>query len=254
MFRKFLKLLAVVALAVGLAGCGKREAESIPIRIFCAAGLRVPVSKSAEKYHAEEGQPVQIQYAGSGTLLATIETTGGDVFLAADSSYTDLALERGLVEDIVPLASMRAGIGVAVGNPKGITNLNDLLNGELGVGIGSSKAASIGKLTEVVLRKNRIWEELQPKAIFPTVIELANAQKIGALDAVILWDAVAHQYPEIEFVSVPEFDAEPVEVTAGVMTASDRPEEALRFCRFLAESETARRIFEEEGFEPIEIP
>ena len=40
------------------------------------------------------------------------------------------------------------------------------------------------------------------------------------VDAAILWDAIANQYPEVDFVHVPEFDAEKKDITVGVLTAS----------------------------------
>ena len=79
--------------------------------------------------------------------------------------------------------------------------------------------------------------------------ELANAIKLDAVDVVILWDAVAHQYPEVEFVSLPEFDSEKKDVTIAVTTACQDPTAALRFCRYVTSREKGNVVFREEGYE-----
>ncbi len=254
MWKHCLKIAAVpalcVALLVGSSSCGRKEAGREPLVMFCAAGIKAPVSEIAAQYEAEFGVPIQIQYGGSGTLLASIEIADGDIYLAADSSYTEIAVEKGLVQETIPVALMKAGFGVAKGNPKGISKLADVENSDLKIGIGNPEAASIGKFTQKVMSQHGVWESFDPTVMFPTVNELANALKLGTLDAAIIWDAVAHQYPEIDFVNVPEFDAEKKDITVGVMTSSTQPTEALKFCRYLSAADKGQPIFEAEGFEP----
>jgi len=250
MWKQCLKLAVVLAPFLSLCSCDNASDGPEPLVMFCAAGIKVPVSKIAEQYEAEYGVPVQLQYGGSGTLLTSIEIAKGDIYLAADSSYTKLAQKKGLVQETMPVALMKAGFGVSKGNPKGITKLADILNPDLKIGVGNPKAASVGKFTKKILTKHKLWDDFEPAVLLPTVNELANAQKIGAIDAAIIWDAVAHQYPEIDFVSVPEFEAEKKDITIGVMTSSKRPTEALKFCRYLSASDKGQLIFEEEGFEP----
>ena len=70
------------------------------------------------------------------------------------------------------------------------------------------EAASIGKFTKKVLDQHGLWEGFEPTVLFPTVNEIANAAKLGTIDAGIVWDAIAAQYSELDFVALPEFDAE----------------------------------------------
>lgn len=250
MWKQCLKLVVVLGSFAGLSSCDKGSGGPEPLVMFCAAGIKAPVSKIAGQYEAEYGVPIQIQYGGSGTLLTSIEIAKGDIFLAADSSYTMLAQEKGLVKETMPVALMKAGFGVSKGNPKEISKLADVLNPELKIGIGNPEAASVGKFTKKILTQHKLWDGFEPAVMVPTVNELANAQKLGAIDAAIIWDAVAHQYPEIDFVSLPEFDAEKKDITVGVMASSTRPTEALKFCRYLSASDKGQLIFEAEGFEP----
>jgi len=250
MKRFFSSLLA----AVTLCGCGGGEDEGgDELVMFCAAGIKKPVAEIARQYEEEFGVAVRLQYGGSGTLLSMIEVTPkGDIYLAADSSYTDIGVGKGLIAETIPVAFVRAGIGVPKGNPRGITSLEQLIDKDLRVGFANPEAASVGKFTEKVLNDAGVWDRIKPTVLMPTVNELANTLKLGTTDAVILWDAVANQYPEIDFVDVPEFESKKKNITLGVMSGSENATEALRFCRYLSARDKGLKVFEADGYEPVD--
>jgi len=218
----------------------------------CAAGIKKPVAEIAKEYEEEYGVEVQLQFGGSGTLLSNVAVGTGDIYLAADSSYTDIAKGKGQVAETMPVAYMRAGFGVPKGNPKGLKSLADLKRDYLKVGIANPDAASVGKFTKKILEKHGIWKDLEPAVLLPTVNELANALKLGTVDVVVLWDALAAQYEEIDFVNLPEFDAEKKDVTVAVLTASRQPTEALRFCRYLTAKDRGLPEFKRDGYEIVD--
>ena len=252
-----------LGLVVGfsLSGCGGGDgdtetggtegSEAKSLVMFCAAGMRKPVTRIAKQYQEETGIEVQLQFAGSGTLLSSLEVAPADIYLAADSSYTGLGIERGLLAETMPVAFMRAGFGVPAGNPKQIAKLAEVKREGLRIGIGNPEAASVGKFTKKVLSEEGLWEGFEPEVQFPTVNELANAIKLGTVDAAILWDAVASQYPEIDFVNVAEFDSRPKDITIGVTTKATDPTEALRFCRYLTARDKGLPVFEADGYEIV---
>jgi len=86
----------------------------------------------------------------------------------------------------------------------------------------------------------------------PTVGELAGDLVLGTLDAALIWDATAAQYEGIEAVHVPALDADPREVTIGVLTASERPTAALRLARYLASRDMGAPVFESQGYTPAD--
>ena len=229
-----------------LIGCDQPKQPELVV--FCAAGIKNPVSRAARQFEQDTGVAVRLQFAGSGTLLSSLQVAPGDIYLAADSSYIDEARKRNLINDSFLIAYMKAGFGVAKGNPKKLSSLNDLNNEGLRVAIGNPEAASIGRFTQKVLTKHGVWDSFTPTVTFPTVNELANAIKLDAVDVAILWDAVAHQYPEVDFVSITEFDVERKDVTVAITKASAEREHALAFCRFLAAPEKGRSLFVEQGF------
>ena len=235
-----------------LTGCqdSSKNGSKTELVMFCAAGMKAPVTRIAEQYAEEYGVNVRLQFGGSGTLLGNLQIAPGDIYLAADSSYTNEAKKRGLVAETIPVALMKAGFGVPAGNPKKITSLADLKREDIRVGIGNPEAASVGRFSKKILSKHGAWESLSPTATLPTVNELANAIQLNSVDVVILWDAIAHQYAGvIDFVSVPEFDAEKKDVTIAVTTACKNPVEALKFCRYLSAREKGNLVFREEGYE-----
>jgi len=247
--KTFLTSVLLAGLLTGCSKTGEKGKEHADLVMFCAAGMKEPVSKIVGRFEKEMGIKVQLQFAGSGTLLGNMKVSSPDIYLAADSSYTDLARENGLVAETMLVGWMKAGIGVPVGNPKGITKLGDLKRKGLRVGIGNPEAASIGKFTKKILEKNGFWKGFKPTVTFPTVNELANAIKLGTVDAVILWDIISRQYPEVDFVSLPEFDAEKKDVTIAVTKATSHPTEALQFCRYLTARDKGLPVFKNYGFE-----
>ncbi|MCP5540708.1 MAG: extracellular solute-binding protein [Akkermansiaceae bacterium] len=251
-------IAALCGLSLGIAGCGSGEktganpsdgAPGTTLLMLCAAGMRVPVEKIAAQYEAEYGVEVQLQFGGSGTLLGNLEVAPCDLYLAADDSYTKTARAKGLIAETIPVARMRGGFGVPKGNPKKLSALADVTRPDLRIGIGNPDAASVGKFTKKILEEHGLWAGFTPASQFPTVNEIANAVKVGSLDAAILWDAIAAQYPEIDFVRLPEFDAAVQDITIGVAARSKQPTAALKFARYLTARDKGQPVFAANGYE-----
>jgi molybdate transport system substrate-binding protein len=234
---------------------GSGNGRSDALVVYCAAGIKPPVEAAAREYEAEYGVPVQLQYGGSGTLLSNLRVArSGDLYLAADTSYIDLAREQDLVDEAIPLARVRAVVAFRKGNPKGIESFDDLFRDDVSVALANPDAASIGKLVRDVLTESGQWDDLERKArVFkPTVNEVANDVKLGAVDAGIVWDATVRQYPDLEMVAAPVFDEVAHEVTIAVLRSCRHPSAALHFARFLAARDKGLEKFAEAGYEPAE--
>jgi molybdate transport system substrate-binding protein len=223
---------------------------------YCAAGIKQPVSEVVEEYQKLYGIPVQLQYGGSGTLLSNLTVAQrGDIYLAADSSYINLAKEKGLVAESITLARLHPVIAVKKGNPKKISGVADLLRKDVRTALANPDAASVGKLTRKLLTKSGEWEQVKvaAKVFKPTVNEVANDIKIGTVDAGIIWDSTAVQYPnDLEAVEIPLFQSAVKTITVGILASSKNPRAALRFCRFLGARDRGLKNFKKWGFDPIE--
>ena len=125
---------------------GATSGTGVELLMHCAAGLRAPVENVVAAYRDAFGVSVQLNYGGSNTLLSQIEISKtGDLFLSADDSYTQLARDKGLIREVLPLALMRPVIAVKRGNPKQIQSLADLLRPDVIVALGNPDQAAIGK-------------------------------------------------------------------------------------------------------------
>ena len=75
-------------------------ADAKSITVYCAAGLKKPVSDIADEYRREFGVEVNLQYGGTGTLLSQIKVSKrGDLFIAADETAVEAAREAGAIEE-----------------------------------------------------------------------------------------------------------------------------------------------------------
>ncbi len=199
-----------------------------------------------------------MQYGGSSTLLSQIKVGDtGDLYLAGDDGYTELAHEKGLVEERIPVAAMRPVLAVQMGNPKHIRRIEDLLRSDVRVALGNPDQAAIGQKTRQSLVDSGHWAAVERRVtdggVFkPTVPEVANDVKLGSVDVGIIWDATVGQYPELEAIRVPELDRGEVHVTLGVMSRSKDPAAALHFARYLAARDRGLEVFRTMGYKPVD--
>ena len=226
------------------------------IFLHCAAGIKPPVQATIDRYRREYGVRVTTNFGGSGTLLSGIQASKrGDLYLAADGSYTDIARKKGLLRETLPLASMKAVIAVRKGNPKGIETIDDLLRPGVKFAIANPEAASVGKLTRKVLTATGQWDAVAKKKTVtqPTVNEIMNSVLLGAVDAAIIWDALVRQHADkLEMVEVPAFDKAVKTIHIGVLKTCKDPAAALRFCRYLQAPEKGGLAFARNGFAAID--
>lgn len=226
-----------------------------PLIVYCAAGIKTPVEAVAREYEETYGTPVQLQFGPSQTLLINAQLSKrGDLYLPADDSYIELARQKGLIAETIPLARMKAVLAVRKDNPRKIHTLDDLLRDDVRIAQANPDAAAIGKLTRSVLQTTARWDALQKHTtVFkPTVNDVANDIKIGTVDAGFVWDALVQQYPDLELVPLPELESVVANTTVGVLWSCAQPQSALRFARYLGASDKGLQEFARNGFVPIE--
>ncbi|MCC7084433.1 MAG: molybdate ABC transporter substrate-binding protein [Pirellulales bacterium] len=235
----------------------KHQRQSGELMLYCASGMRAPMQKIVEDYATEYGVKVQLQFGGSNTLLSQIELSrSGDLFLAGDESYMSLAQRKGLLAEMLPLATMQATIVVPRDNPANVQGFADLLRDDLRVAIGNPDQAAIGKMVRDTLEKNQ-WEALAQavtkRGVFqPTVVEVANSVRVGAVDAGVVWNATVAGDSLLALVAPPEFAKATAQVAIGVLTCSSQPTAALQFARFAAARDRGLKHFQSNGFHVLE--
>ncbi len=257
-------LVVLVLLVAGLFNLGPSAGQSSvggapgkqgqPLVVYCAASNKSVMEAIRADYEQQYKTPLQIQYGPSQTLLAAIQVSGsGDLYLPADDSYLAMARERGLLADEFSLATMRAVVAVAKGNPKRIERLADLLRDDVRLCQASFEGAAIGKLTKEALTARGEWNKLHDHTTVykTTVNEVAADVKVGSVDAGIVFDAVLHDYPTLEEVAVPELDEARAQIGVAVLAGSRQPRQARHLARYMAARDAGLVRYKEFGFEPV---
>ena len=254
----FLGLLTLLVVTISLLfddGSDDNEKAPQSLDFYCAAGMKLPAAAVALDYEKEFDVKINIIYGGSGSLLNNIAVfPKGDLYLAADFSYIELAREKGLLAEALPVNLLRAGLAVAKGNPHKIHSLQDILvNDDLKIGLANPAAASVGKFTKKILSQYKLWDAInqrvQDDGVFTsTVNELTNNLKLNSIDVAIVWDAVAAQYPEIEFISIPEFHTKPKSTAIGLLKSSEKSVQAMHFARYLTSKDKGLIHFKNMGY------
>ncbi|MFV1966699.1 MAG: substrate-binding domain-containing protein [Pirellulaceae bacterium] len=261
-------VLAVVLVVALMYSRPRVTDSSSPLILYCAAGMRVPVEQIVEAYEREYGVRVEIHFGGSGALLSQLEVdkfSEADLYVAADTQYTDLAREKGLAVEVLPAGHVRPVIAVRRDCKKTIESLQDLLRDDVGVVLGNSEGPAIGRITKERLERvpagdetfwSRLEAHVRKNGVFkPTVNDVAQDVKLGAMDAGIVWDSTVAMpgfREQLRAISVEELAGDPSLVSVCVLTSSPRPTSALRFARYLTARDRGLPSFEEYGIRPVE--
>jgi molybdate transport system substrate-binding protein len=234
------------------AGAGKE------LQVFCAVSLRSPLEELAREYEREYGTRINLQFGGSGTLLATVASTGhGDLYLPADGGYIAKAREKNLAGEVMNLAVMKPVLAVAKGNPKAVKGWADVLHRrELKVGLCNPGLAAIGAVVQAVVRERGEWEALEAASDVTktTVAELAVDLKAGALDATFLWDQMVAETDDLDTLPCPELAGHEATVPVVVLKCSAAADDALRFAKWIASAEHGAPVFLKHHFTPAAVP
>ena len=178
-------LLAGLALAALLAGCGERGAPAdapaapAPLVVFAAASLKESLDAAGAAFHAAGGAPVQVSYAASPALARQIaQRAPADVFISADGDWMDWLGARGLIDPAsrVDLLGNRLVLvgpaGAAAVELAPGTDLSPLLGARGRLAVAMTGSVPAGKYARAALQSLGMWSALQPR--------LAEAENVRA--------------------------------------------------------------------------
>lgn len=277
-----LLVLAGVAAAILIAllpGASKQDKSATrPLTMLVAAGLRTSVEQILEEYEQEYGVRVEVQYGGSNMLLNQLKVNKfdqPDLYLAADAFFTDQAVAQGLATEVIPIAYQEPVIAFRTDRPLFVTKWTELFRKNLRWSIADPDQAAIGKsvrdlLSRVPLKDSEtpsdLWQQLESQTtrsgVFkPTVNEVANDIKIGAVDAGFIWSSTvaSPEYKtELSFITLSQ-----LEETSGlnelgdlisvaVLNSSPDPASALRLARYISSQDRGLEVFKSFGMKPVD--
>lgn len=247
----------IVVMAIMLNGCEGEKSEKPDSKVkelllYCGAGIRPPVAELAETFGREHGVKIITDYAGSEVLLSKIKLVRrGDLYMPGDKHYVNQAARENMILSQKSVCYFVPIIFVQKGNPKNISSLKDLLKPGIKLGLGDSNACAIGRTTKKILAKNNItWKDVEKNLQFQsqTVNELGMQIQAKALDAVIVWDAMARYYAEYgDEVPIPPEQNIISTVDIGVLSFTQSRSLAQKFVDFVV-SEKGREIFKKYNY------
>jgi molybdate transport system substrate-binding protein len=171
--------------------------------------------------------------------------------MPGDKHYIEQAVHANMILSQRSVCYWVPTILVQKGNPKKIRQLDDLLKPGVKLGLGDPEACAIGRTSKQILEKNNIaWEDIEENLAFQslTVNELGMQIQAQALDAVIVWDAMARYYSEYgDEIPIPPEQNIISTIDIGVLKFTKHHELAEKFVDFVT-SEKGRRIFQKYNY------
>jgi molybdate transport system substrate-binding protein len=226
--------------------------KSNSIFVYCAGGMQKPIAALSKEFETQKGIRVDVTYHGTNTLLGQIKLSRkGDVYIAGDADYIEMARKDSLVAETKTLCWFIPVIMVKKGNPLKVQTLFDLTKPGIKLGQGDDKAAAVGRLMPKILAMNGVdtasWNK-NLKLVTPTGNELGLAFKLGTLDATVVWGTIANYYLDVaDQVLIPiDKNITPM-VEAAVLKCSRDAKLAAQYLEFIT-SEYARKVLKDNGY------
>ncbi|TKI03505.1 molybdate ABC transporter substrate-binding protein [Martelella alba] len=248
-------LRRLAALAACLAAIGAISGFAAePLHVYAGAALRPAIETLAERYRQETGQPVVVEYGGSGQMAARIlATRAGDVFVAGAMPDIETLQRDGAVASSQPLAEHAAVLAVNKSARERITRFDDLAKPGVRIALGDPKAMALGRTAEEILshsdKREAILANVVTRAL--TMSQLTMYVVNGDVDAAIIGPHdVMKNAGKLVAVPLPPNVYQPEVVGAAVLNSSVHPDDARRFVALLA-SPQGKAALANAGFPPL---
>lgn len=246
-WKKALASTAIIATLMGIA-----LADNEALFIYSGAGLKKPMEDIAAIFEKENNVDVEFNFAGSGQLLAQLETTRkGDAFIVGSDVAYNAAHQKGLVGEAYSISHHTPAIVVLKGNSHDIRSLEDLAKPGIKVVLGDAKANAVGKTAQAILAKNGL-EKINDNVVSTanTVNEMVIQMTLGNADAMIATKDSVFNNEKVEVIEIDSSQNIDQIVTGAVISTSKNPALSKAFMEFTA-SPAGKDIFAQYGFAPV---
>jgi molybdate transport system substrate-binding protein len=216
-----------------------QAADKVELVVLCGSSFVPPTDELIEQFKAENNIEVVTSSAGSEDFLPLVKAgRKGDILITHDP-YLDYVKEANAYLDDVPVGFVAPVLAVAKGNPKGVKSIEDLAKPGLKVALTDPQYSTCGEMVFALLEKKGIKDAVLANVgnrLTKGHGNLGTLMQTGAVDAVIMWNGVAHSFKEhLEIVPTPyEYDT-----TIGVyiigLGYSEHPEQVRQFISFAKE-------------------
>jgi molybdate transport system substrate-binding protein len=220
-------------------GCSRKEAPDRPgeLVVLCGSSFVKPIEQLCSEFKAETGIDTVTTVGGSEDLLPLVKAgQKGDIFITHDP-YLDYVRDANALAGNVQVGFVAPVLAVQKGNPKGIKTIKDLTLPGLKVALTDPQYSTCGELVFALLEKKGIKEAVMRNVenrLTKGHSTLGNYLKVQTVDAVIMWNGVAHTFRDsLEIVKTPyEYDEE-IRVHIMGLNYTKQAESLERFIEFV---------------------
>ena len=171
----------------------------------------------------------------------------GDLYLPADDSYFDLARDKELIDEIIPLALVRPVLAVKKGNPKGIRGLSDLGRSGLIV-VLADPSVPAGKYARQALVKAGVT--VKPASLELQVTAVLTKVALGEADAGIVYVSDVVTSGKVDGVTIPDDQNVIADYPIATLASARNVGLARRFVGFVL-SQQGQAILSGAGFSTV---
>lgn len=247
----YLLLIGVFCL-LAVTACSKKETGHKPreLVLLCGSSFTKPMEQLCAEFTTKTGIQVTTTIAGSEDFLPLVKAgQKGDILVTHDP-YLGYVRDANSLFDYVNVGFVAPVLAVQKGNPKGLRSIQDLTQPGLKVALTDPQYSTCGEMVfafwdkkgikEAVLKnvENRLTKGHSTLGIF---------LKTQTVDAVIMWNGVAHTFRDsLEVVKTPyEYDEE-IRVHIIGLSYTKEPEALRQFINFARTK--GPEIFAEYGY------
>src|SRR5215204_2655329 len=214
---KLLSCVVVAALLPVLFGCGgsgsSEEGVESALTVFAASSLTDAFGELKANFEEDHsGTEVQLNFAGSSTLLTQLEQGApADVFAPADEAKMNDAVSDGLAEAPQTFARNRLTVIVPAGT--GIASYRDLAKPGITLVLAQDEVPVAQYAKESLTKANTVYgSDFSQRVLFNVVSReadvkaAANRVAVGDADATIVYtsDATPNLRERVESIEIPE--------------------------------------------------
>lgn len=230
-------------MAMLIAGCSGSGDNRL--LVSAGASLTDAFTEISAAYEAVSGVEVVLNFAGSSSLREQILAGAAvDVYAPADIANMDQVVAAGLAGGYEILATNRLELAVPVGNPAGVTGLEDLAEPGLFIGLCAPNVPCGSYAIEALASAGVVASvdtyEADARALLTKVRE-------GELDAGLVYATDVASDGLVDGVVVPAEHNIPVIYPIGQINTSSNPGAAAKFIEFTL-SGAGRAILSSHGF------
>ncbi|UCE48178.1 MAG: substrate-binding domain-containing protein [Phycisphaerales bacterium] len=243
---------AIVAACGLLPGCAKKDqpSETAELMVLCGSSFVEPMEKLCAEFTAETAIKTATSIGGSEDHLPHVKLhEKGDVYVTHDP-YLDYTRDANALEDHVHVGFVAPVLAVQPGNPKGLKSIEDLTKPDLKVALTDPQFSTAGELVFALLEKKGIKGEVLKNVenrLTRGHGDLGNLLQTQTVDAVIMWNGVAHTFRDsLDVVKTPyEYDKE-IRVHIIGLNYTEKPEALKQFMEFA--KDRGQEIFADFGY------